>query len=565
MKKFICTLLCMVLAVSVFTGCSQNSGGSTTTTTTISPMTLTLTAITDDTTTPEAIAQVQEFMNNISKSEFKTQVELRLMTADEYVNYIERTFAAANAQAEDTTASAEDTSAETVADTGNGVETEPLDNEGADDSAEVVTVELVTDEYGRLVEKYPDAEQNQLDIIFMTGRDMLKNFQSKGYLAALDEELSGDAKMINKYVYPTFIEAGKISGTQYAILNNRNLGNYKFLLIDKELADKYQFDTTSVKTLKDCEAFLDQVKEGESNVIPMNKEIDVANVQYVLGNESLLGCILGTSESTIPSLMYGQPAYVEHKVLLEKMVKGGYFADDPEKEGQRYAIEYVESYERAPEDNNWTDDHYVVVYEEPIASYEKLYSGMFGVSSTTKSVKRSMEIIRLLMTNAEYCNAYQYGISDTHYSLNDNGTIEILSDDYSMDLYHTGNVFLTYPTEDMPADIWEIYKEQNQNTVVGPYLLFPYDDQSYGEQSLSLVNRFITLSNQYMDQYQQTVMQSDALNAADYIAEAYARLIDTQLIIDNLSVLDVNLSGDPKTPGIVKLYMDYLTASLENS
>lgn len=84
MKKFICTLLCMVLAVSVFTGCSQNSGGSTTTTTTISPMTLTLTAITDDTTTPEAIAQVQEFMNNISKSEFKTQVELRLMTADEY-------------------------------------------------------------------------------------------------------------------------------------------------------------------------------------------------------------------------------------------------------------------------------------------------------------------------------------------------------------------------------------------------------------------------------------------------------------------------------------------------
>ena len=100
MKKFICTLLCMVLAVSVFTGCSQNSGGSTTTTTTISPMTLTLTAITDDTTTPEAIAQVQEFMNNISKSEFKTQVELRLMTADEYVNYIERTFAAANAQAE---------------------------------------------------------------------------------------------------------------------------------------------------------------------------------------------------------------------------------------------------------------------------------------------------------------------------------------------------------------------------------------------------------------------------------------------------------------------------------
>ncbi len=560
MKKIICTLLCMVLSISVFTGCSDDSGKKTSTTT-ISPMTLTLTAITDETTTQEAIEAVQEIMNNISKSEFKTQVELRLMTADEYINYIEKTFAA-NASAQDTTASTEEIEADTSADTGNSVDTDSVVD--GDESGEVVTVELVTDEYGRLVEKYPEAEQNQLDIIFMTGRDMLQDFYSKGYLAALDEEINGDSKMIKKYVYPTFIEAGKISGSQYAILNNRNLGNYKYLLVDKELADKYQFDTSSVTSLKDCEAFLDQVKAGETGVIPMNKEIGLANAQYVLGRESLLGCILGSSETTIPSLMYGNEQYVEHKALLEKMTKGGYFAEDPDKEGQQYAIEYVEGYERSPEDNQWTDDKYVIVYEEPTATEDALYSGMFGVSSTTKSVARSMEIIRLLMTSSEYCNAYQYGVSGTHYSLNKDGTIKILSDAYSMDLYHTGNVFLTYPTEDMPADIWDIYKQQNQETVVGPYLLFPYDDPSYGEASLNLVNRYITLSDQYMEQYQKTVMKSADLSTVEYMAETHTKLLSTDLIKENLSVSNETISGEEKEAlGISRLYVEYLTALSE--
>lgn len=61
---------------------------------------------------------------------------------------------------------------------------------------------------------------------------------------------------------------------------------------------------------------------------------------------------LGTSESTIPSLMYGQPAYVEHKVLLEKMSRAGYFADDPEKKAKDMPLEYCEkATSDAPEDN----------------------------------------------------------------------------------------------------------------------------------------------------------------------------------------------------------------------
>ena len=118
----------------------------------------------------------------------------------------------------------------------------------------------------------------------------------------------------------------------------------------------------------------------------------------------------------------------------------------------------------------------------------------------------------------------------------------------------------------MPADIWDIYKQQNQETVVGPYLLFPYDDPSYGEASLNLVNRYITLSDQYMEQYQKTVMKSEDLSTVEYMAEAYTKLLATDLIKDNLSVSDETISGEEKTAlGISRLYVEYLTALSEAS
>ena len=67
---------------------------------------------------------------------------------------------------------------------------------------------------------------------------MLKDFVEKEYLQSLDDELNNNAKLLKKYIYPTFLTAGKVDGSTYAVVNNRLLGEYTYLLIDKELADK---------------------------------------------------------------------------------------------------------------------------------------------------------------------------------------------------------------------------------------------------------------------------------------------------------------------------------------
>ena len=88
-KKLISLALLAGLILSSFTACGQSEEDVAATEEDTRTTTITLTAITGKSTTPEAIEAVQEAMNKLTKSEYKTQVILQLKTEDEYVEFIE--------------------------------------------------------------------------------------------------------------------------------------------------------------------------------------------------------------------------------------------------------------------------------------------------------------------------------------------------------------------------------------------------------------------------------------------------------------------------------------------
>ena len=87
-------------------------------------------------------------------------------------------------------------------------------------------------------------------------------------------------------------------------------------------------------------------------------------------------------------------------------------------------------------------------------------------------LKRSMEIITLLNTTSEIRNLLQYGIRDVHYTLNDEGKVERLNNDYMMDINKTGNIFMAYPEEDMDIKAWDYGKLQNSEAAAHVMLGF---------------------------------------------------------------------------------------------
>ena len=81
--------LCMIAGTLLFAGCSNDTANTATTSKDDLPATINLIGITDESTTDEAIDFVEQALNKISKTRFKTKIELTLVTVDEYIQVIE--------------------------------------------------------------------------------------------------------------------------------------------------------------------------------------------------------------------------------------------------------------------------------------------------------------------------------------------------------------------------------------------------------------------------------------------------------------------------------------------
>ena len=538
-KKLISLVLLAGLILSSFTACGASEETDTLAEADTRTATITLTAITGKSTTPEAIEAVQAAMNKLTKSEYKTQVILQLTTEDEYVKFIEgqvekieAEIAAEEEEAErikaEKKAKKEAEKAANANKKNRGKWTTTTKAETEETTAD--TQAMTLDEYGREVAKYPELEGTSLDILFITGQDMLEDFVEKEYLQSLDDELNNNSKLLNKYIYPTFLNAGKVDKTTYAIVNNRILGEYTYLLIDKELADKYKLFPDEVDTLADCEAFLDNVKANEKGIVPLNKYIDLNYVQYVTGERTAIGNVIKPSYTSankvVPKNLFSVTEWVTHNTLMDKLQDGGYIGT-----GDRYAIEVVNGYITTPEEQNWEEKYYVIEYEKPISSDETVFTGMFAVSAYASDVARCMEIITMLNTDGALRDIYAYGVEGENWELNEDGSVHMLNNTWSMDFYHTGNTFVGHAPESLPANYAEIGKLQNIETLTGPYMAWQY----VNEDTEALYNEYVAEAAKLMAAFDAAADR--AAWAADINAELKADTEKTH-ILNKMTVAD---------------------------
>ena len=121
----------------------------------------------------------------------------------------------------------------------------------------------------------------------------------------------------------------------------------------------------------------------------------------------------------------------------------------------------------------------------PEADKEVIYGNMFAVSANTKSLESSMKVITLLNTDPDIKNLLQYGIEDVNYNLDiQTGLLKRLNQSYMMDMNKTGNCFISYPEEGLPADYWEDAKAQTNEALIDPLMGFDFNTELnvYGQQ-----------------------------------------------------------------------------------
>ncbi len=520
MNKRIMSLILAFLMLSsvLFTGCGVFGDGETTDDPKVGEdlenyaVTLSMFVVCEQPVPEKTAKLVEDAFNKITKPNFKTQVKLHYATYDEYYDVIEErvksneAYALLEEEHDDALKQAKRAAkAEGVVtdeawfdafyaehpDYVDFRETEELT--GEDTTAEETVLETVEGlDYAISTLKYPEEKKNQIDIIWIDSYDRYLDYINREMIERLDSELSGSSKKLNEYINNELLLWAKwpTSGT-YAIPNNVIIGEYTYLLVNKELAKKYSYDPEELNSLAKCADFLADVAAYEPGVAPILGDIYTTgtyfwNVDTTTGkiNASNFNLLASTKTNRThdPSVdtnvtlacnnVFKNTEYLDQIRTIQKYKDANYIVSESSNPAN-YAIRMIKG--NASLEAVYGEDYALNVLEYPEVGYEEVFSNMFAVSSYTRSLSRSMQIITYLNTNSDLRNVLQYGVEGVHYIINDEtGKLERTRNcDYFMNIESTGNVFMAYPEEDMDLDVWEWGKKQNLD--VKPFLSIGFD------------------------------------------------------------------------------------------
>lgn len=484
-KKAMCLVLAatMIFAALLLTSCEREQE---TASAERLPATISVLGITSEETTPEAVAAVEKAINVEMGKLYKTHIDLKLVTVDEYYALIkERVDLADYYKNLDSAINNYNTSAISAANS--TVVYKSFGKWKIKVSSVAATTMTTREKYtelkqqlnedGILEDVYPEAE-SPIDVVMIIGKDMYDKLDSMGVLMSIKSNITTEAyTKFTQYIYPEYFRVIQaVTNDIKAVPNNNLLAEYTYVAVNKELADKYDFDIDTVKGYGDLSSFLASVKAGE-DVVPMKTVPEALGIFRLFDDESIA---IGTycdpingynvEENSFYKIqnLFEVPEYVSHVALMEEYEKAGYFTSATGSD--KYAVDVIKGDKSV--ETIYGDDYYLKIVQNPFVDLNSVFGGMMAVSSQTSSVTRSLEFILELTTNPTLKNLFQYGIEGVNYEVKPDKTIKRLNHTYMMDNGTTGNVYMGYPEEGMLPDQWEYVKKTNLDALVNPYLSY---------------------------------------------------------------------------------------------
>ncbi len=571
-KKLLSLFLCASMLTGMLAGCSKDDeeGKADIEESERVAMTLSLWIPTDEGTTAEAIKLTEAAINKLTQSKYDTAIELHAIPRSQYQDAVDAKIAEVERLIEEEEkAAAERRKKAKEQAAGKTTETEAADT--ASETAETVIEteeaetfvadETYVDDIGVTRVMYPSVGSTQMDIFLVQGYDNYVRYVDNEQIQQLDSELNSTSKILKTYIFENYFNLLKNDGI-YAIPNNHPVGEYDYLLVNKNLVDTYDYDPKSLNTFLKCQDFLNDMmylqNKGEEplkDVTLVLGNVDPINMNYwsVDGEWSLMASQITNSMNynvkCAPKSVLSISVYTNTLLLMKKLTEAGCVGDGIVDEGEKFAVGVLSGDGSIVD--TYGDDYYISVYGKPVMDQEDVYGSMFAVSSYSKNLARSMEIITYLNTNTELRTILQYGVEDIHweYDKENPDVIKILSNDYSMNLLETGNVYMTYPGEGVPMSYWSYGKQQNLDSIVSPFVIF--NDDYITDENKAKMEDLAKLSATYK-------ARIDAMSAAEF--EEQLDALKSELKANELfqELLDKDINYSP-----VYLYNEFYSDNYE--
>ncbi len=492
---------------------------------------------------------VEEAFSEITVSKYKVYVDLFFYTEDEYFSTLEAKLVELEEEQKIIDELKEKLD-DKIADASGGklTEEEIINNffeenpeyepyRDSYDSGASETVELETEIVdGMSKPVYPKAEDNQVDIIYIAGRDRYISYIDNEWLAPLDEELADTAAKLSTYVSTPLLSGAKIGDATYAIPNNNEIGEYTYMLLDKEICDKYYFDYTKVTSIIDCQSLVEDIllhenkgltSEDDGYVLPIASSFDecldmlvwywnidvatqyvdavdeygdvmldddgdpirVADHEYTINRDNkfnLVGCLYGSplninrGDITLGfNSLFGDEEYVNTLLALKKYEFDNCYGEAAD--GQKSAISFMKGDYSVKAD--WTDSARGVYTDENGEQYYAVVveypqadeSDIYGNMFAVTSFSDYLTESMKVITELNTTKGLKNILQygvEGVHYVVEKGSLRRLNNDYMMNMDVTGNCFLAYPEEGKPTNYWENVRNQNGEALIDPLLGF---------------------------------------------------------------------------------------------
>ena len=574
-KKFLSLFLAVFMLASLLVSCSSND-------TDISDeveknqarYTKTLVMyLMSETEVPENTdKEIEDALNELTKSKYKTKLDLRFFTEDEYYTELEKALKAKETQVLKDKKEANELNEynkylkESCQAAGVPVVTVKVNG---DNTAVTEEETMYNADYGIIEYKYPDAEENQVNIFYLGGYDKYQEYIDKDWLASLDDEVQYSSKKLKEHIPEVYMNNIMAAGV-YGIPTNSLLGEYTWMILDKDLMTKYHFTSNSISasfTDEDLYNFLDAVnvherdENGELTVLPIKGELSPTNIFYwsydaktemLVNKPSLLGIYSANNAKIGDNLsvysVFHDSNYVSQIKMLKRFELADFYGTEADQD-KPFAMTVVKgSYDVYYE---YSDKYYVKMMEAPKVDNSNLYNHMFCVNQLENETARSMEIVTYLNTDPVARNILQYGVEGENYYIDDNDVLHRYNTSYMMDVNKTGNIFMAHPEEGKPGDFWDIGVEHCENLAINPTFGFSVDASS--NLDMEAFNKVMALYDGYMERLDacKSLEEIDAL-----VTSAKAELKENTYYTRITTILGPESNKDPSS--LYFLYYSWL-------
>ncbi|MCH1642834.1 ABC transporter substrate-binding protein [Paenibacillus timonensis] len=346
------------------------------------------------------------------------------------------------------------------------------------------------------------ASGEPMDIIFTSagGFDYVQNAR-KGAFMELDDLLEKYGQDLKNTIDPAFLEGSKVDGHNYGIPANKELPQQEVWRFNKSLADKYNMDITSIRSLDSIEPLLKTIKENEPGVTPfaMDKNyVPYVPYDYIIQNLPM-AVKLDTTDYKIVNILE-TPEMKAALDLMHKYYQAGYVAPEAATTGSTSDLMtsgqwFMDRAQTQPlADNLWSASYGYPVVSTPasdaIITNTSVQGSIMAISANSEHPEKAMEFLNLLNTDPVLRNMVDSGIEGVHYKKIDDTHYENLAEskNYDMPSYSLGNNMLLYLNPNDPDDKWEQFKKFNAEGVNSPILSFNFDSTKVATEMAAVQN-----------------------------------------------------------------------------